>query len=176
LNAAPGIRRLHSLTDAQVEELARVLIDCVEGGASVGFLLPLTPQRALEFWQRVARAVADGRRAIFIAEEQGRILGTVQLVLDMAENQPHRGEISKMLVRTEARRRGVGEALLRAAEAAARAAGRTLLVLDTATPDAARLYERLGWERSGDIPDYALYPDGSPCTTTFYYRRLAGAS
>ena len=100
------------------------------------------------------------------------IIGTVQVIFDLPENQPHRAEIAKMLVRQRARRRGIGAALMRAAEDCARRAGRTLLVLDTSNAEAARLYERLGWQFVGAGPDYALWPQGGLCATTFYYRRL----
>lgn len=169
----PAIRRLHSLTPAHIDQLATVLIDCVEGGASIGFMLPITRDRAVTFWTRVAKAVADGRRAILVAEDDQGICGTVQLVLDMPDNQPHRADLVKMLVHRRARRAGLGAALMRAAEDLARECGRTVLVLDAVTKgDASRLYERLGWQRAGDIPAYALMPDGAPCSTTYYYRIL----
>lgn len=167
------MRRLYTVDDAQVHQLADVLIDCVEGGASVSFMLPLSRERALAFWQRVARDVATGARALLVAEDAHGICGTVQLVFDLPENQPHRGDLAKMLVHHRARRQGLGEALMRAAQDAARESGKTLLVLDTVTGgDAERLYERLGWQRVGVIPDYALMPDGAPCDTTVFYRDL----
>ena len=158
---------------ARVDELADVLRDCVEGGASVGFMLPLADGRPEAFWRQVAAGVAADARHLFVAEDEaGRICGTVSLVLDMPDNQPHRADISKMLVHRRARRQGVAERLLRALEAKARALGRTTLVLDTVTgSDAARLYERMGWQRAGDIPAYALMPDGAPCSTTYYFKR-----
>lgn len=167
------LRRLHALDDAQVDGLADVLIDCVEGGASVGFMLPLTRDRALAFWRAVAQGVAAGRRALLVAEDECGICGTVQLVLDLPENQPHRADLVKMLVHRRVRRRGLGAALVRAAEATARDCGRTLLVLDAVTDGAAaRLYARLGWRRVGDIPEYALMPVGGWCSTTVFYRDL----
>jgi GNAT superfamily N-acetyltransferase len=168
-------RRLHAVDDAQIDALADVLIDCVEGGASVSFMDPLTRDRAVGFWRRVARGVAAGERALLVAEDERGICGTVQLILDLPENQPHRADVAKMLVHRRARRRGLGAALMRAAEATARECGRTVLVLDAVTHgDAARLYERLGWVRVGDIPGYALMPRGGYCSTTFYYRDLGG--
>jgi GNAT superfamily N-acetyltransferase len=168
-----SLRRLHTVDDAQVHQLADVLIDCVEGGASVSFMLPVARDRALAFWQSVARDVATGARALLVAEDASGICGTVQLVFDLPENQPHRGDLAKMLVHHRARRQGLGEALMRAAEDAARERGKTLLVLDAVTGgDAERLYERLGWQRVGVIPDYALMPDGAPCDTTVFYRDL----
>jgi ribosomal protein S18 acetylase RimI-like enzyme len=168
-----SVRRVHALDDAQIEELATVLIDCVDGGASVSFMHPLSRERAVAFWRRVAQGVAAGERALIVAQDAGGICGTVQLVLDQPENQPHRAELSKMLVHRRARRQGLGAALMRAAEAAARDCGKTLLVLDTANDEAERLYERLGWTRVGVIPDYALLPHGGLCRTTVYYRSLA---
>lgn len=167
------VRRLQSVGEAQIEGLADVLIDCVEGGASVGFMHPLTRERAVAFWRRVARGVAAGERALLVAEDAEGICGTVQLVLDVPENQPHRADLCKMLVHRRARRHGLGATLLRAAEAMALECGRDLLVLDAVTEgDAARLYARHGWVRVGDIPRYALMPDGEPCSTTYFYRDL----
>jgi GNAT superfamily N-acetyltransferase len=169
-----SLRRLHALDDAQVDELADLLIDCVEGGASVSFMHPLTRERAVAFWRRVAQGVAAGERALLVAEDAQGVCGTVQLVFDLPENQPHRADLSKMLVHRRARRQGLGAALMRAAEATARECGKTLLVLDAVTGgDAERLYERLGWVRVGAIPGYALMPQGGLCSTTVFYRNLS---
>ncbi len=168
------MRRLHTVTDAQIEQLADVLMDCVDGGASVSFMSPLTRARAAAFWRRVADDVASGKRALLVAEDAQGICGTVQLIFDLPENQPHRADLAKMLVHRRARRQGLGTALMQSAEDAARECGRTLLVLDAVTGgDAARLYERLGWTRVGDIPGYALFPEGGLCSTTVYFRNLA---
>jgi GNAT superfamily N-acetyltransferase len=168
-----SLRRLHTVDDLQIDGLADVLIDCVEGGASVSFMLPLSRGRAVAFWRRVAQAVAAGERALLVADDAHGLCGTVQLVLDQPENQPHRADLAKMLVHRRARRQGLGTALMRAAEATARECGKTLLVLDAVTGgDAARLYESLGWERVGSIPGYALMPEGGLCSTTVYYRNL----
>jgi GNAT superfamily N-acetyltransferase len=170
-----SLRRLHALDEPQIDELASVLIDCVEGGASVSFMLPLARDRAVAFWRRVAQGVAAGERALLVADDAQGLCGTVQLVLDQPENQPHRADLAKMLVHRRARRQGLGAALMRAAEATARECGKTLLVLDAVTDgDAARLYERLGWVRVGVIPGYALWPRGGLCDTTVYYRNLDG--
>ena len=169
-----SLRRLHALDETQIDALAGVLIDCVDGDASVSFMHPLTRDRAAAFWRRVAHGVAAGERALLVAEDAAGVCGTVQLVLDQPENQPHRADLAKMLVHRRARRQGLGAALLQAAEATARDCGKTLLVLDAVTGgDAARLYERLGWQRVGDIPGYALMPRGGLCATTVYYRNLA---
>jgi GNAT superfamily N-acetyltransferase len=169
-----SLRRVYAPDDAQVEGLADILIDCVEGGASVSFMQPLTRERALAFWRRVAQGVTAGERALIVAEDAQGLCGTVQLVLDQPENQPHRADLSKMLVHRRARCRGVGAALLRAAEVTARECGKTLLVLDTASVEAERLYERQGWVRVGLIPGFALLPQGGRCDTTVYYRELDG--
>ena len=167
------VRRLLAVDDAQTEELASLLIHCVEGGASVSFMHPLTRDRAVAFWRRVAQGVAAGERALLVAADSQGLCGTVQLIFDLPENQPHRGDLAKMLVHRRARRQGLGAALMRAAEATARDCGKTLLVLDAVTDgDAARLYERLGWVRVGDIPGYALMPRGGLCSTTVFYRNL----
>lgn len=170
-----AIRRVTGLTEAQISQLADVLVDCVEGGASIGFMLPITRERAVTFWERVGKAVADGRRLMLVAEDERGICGTVQLVLDIADNQPHRADLVKLQVHSRARRRGLGAALMREAERYARLERRSVLVLDTVTDsDAARLYEKLGWVRVGDIPNYALFPDGAPCSTTYYYKQVEG--
>ncbi len=159
---------------ARVDELAEVLRDCVEGGASVGFMLPLAEGRPQAFWRQVAAGVAAGERHLFVAEDAAdRICGTLSLVIDMPDNQPHRADVSKMLVHRRMRRQGVAERLLKALEVKARELGRTTLVLDTVTgSDASRVYERLGWQRVGDIPNYALMPQGPLCSTTYYFKSL----
>ena len=174
----PVIVRSLSAREARgsVPALSEILIDCVEGGASVGFMAPLTRERSDAFWRGVAEGVAAGERALLVAEERagGGIVGTVQVVLAQPENQPHRADIAKMLVLRSARGQGLGTALMRAAEDAARAAGKSLLVLDTcAGSDAERLYGRLGWTRVGLVPGYALYPDGRPGGATFFYKPIA---
>ena len=168
-----SIRRLTAVGDDELSGLADLLIDCVEGGASVSFMHPLTAARAQAFWHDVAESVARGERALLVAADVSGITGTVQLVLDLPENQPHRADVSKMLVHRRARRQGLGAALMRAAEAVARDCGRSLLVLDTVTGGTAeRLYARLGWQRCGVIPGFALMPDGEPCDTTVFFRQL----
>jgi GNAT superfamily N-acetyltransferase len=167
------VRLPRQLGDRDIQQLSDVLIDCVEGGASVSFMLPIARTTAVAFWQGVASQVARGERIIVVAEETGGgIVGTVQVIFAQAENQPHRADVAKMLVHRRARRHGVGAALLAAAENAAREAGKTLLVLDTASGDAERLYARLGWQRCGVVPNYALLPGGGFCDTTFFFRAL----
>ena len=168
----PQVRRLHTVTDAQVQALTDVLIDCVAGGASVSFMHPLSRDKALTFWRQVAAGVAAGERALMVVEDHNGIVGTVQLVLDQPENQPHRADVSKMLVHRRGRRSGFGAALMQAAERVARECGKSLLVLDTASDEAARLYARMGWQECGTVPDFALLPLGGFCDTTFFYRRL----
>ena len=154
--------------------LSDILMDCVKGGASVSFMAPLHDEKASAFWRGVANGVARNDRALLVAEDAADgIVGTVQVVFAQPENQPHRADIAKMLVHRRARRRGIGAMLMEQAEATARAAGRTVLVLDTATgSDAERLYQRLGWQRVGVVPDYALWPDGRLCATTYYYKAV----
>jgi GNAT superfamily N-acetyltransferase len=159
---------------AAAPALAEVLIDCVAGGASVSFMAGLDRAKAERFWADVAaRAERDGR-AVLAAIRAGdrKIVGTVQMIPAGTENQPHRADIAKMLVLRAERRRGLGAALMRAAEAAAAQAGKTLLTLDTASDDAERVYASLGWARVGVIPNYALNPDGSPCDTVIFYKQL----
>lgn len=170
---ASRLRRLHAPESQDIDGLARLLIDCVEGGASVSFMQPLSFERARDYWQGVAQDLGRGARLLLVAEDDEGICGTVQLVLEQPENQPHRADLSKMLVHRRSRRQGVGAALMRAAERAAQEAGKTLLVLDTASAEAERLYAREGWTRVGVIPDYALLPQGGLCDTVVYYRRLA---
>ncbi len=161
----------------RMAELSEVLIDCVEGGASVSFMAPLTRERADAFWTRVAGDVACGARLVLVAETEGRLMGTVQLVLAQPENQPHRADLAKMLVHRSARRQGIGTALLRGAEQAAVREGKTLLVLDTVEgAEGERLYSGLGWVRVGPIPGYALLPYGGLCATVVYYRSLNGVA
>lgn len=167
------IRRLAAPDAAELAGLADVLVDCVEGGASVSFMQPLSRERALAFWRRVADGVIRQERALLVAEDEAGIVGTVQLVFDLPENQPHRADLAKMLVHRRGRRRGLGEALMRAAEQLGRDSGKSLLVLDTVTGgDAERLYARLGWQKSGVIPNYALWPQGGYCDTTYFYKAL----
>ena len=165
---------LTSIGEREIRGLGAVLCDCVEGGASVSFMAPLTRERAEAFWAEAAQRLTRGALLLLSAEDPaGRIVGTVQIVLDQPENQRHRADLAKMLVHRSARRSGVGAALLAAAERAASEAGRTLLVLDTASADAARLYARHGWQRCGEIPQFALWPDGRPCATTIFYKLLS---
>jgi GNAT superfamily N-acetyltransferase len=169
------IRRLGAQeARAHLDALAAVLVDCVDGGASVSYMAPFTHELAREAFDAVARDVERGRRVLVAAFADGELVGTVQVGLATPPNQPHRGDIAKLLVRRSARRRGIAARLMERAEQEARGEGKTLLVLDTVTGDAAeRLYTRLGWTRVGVIPDYALYPDGRPCDTTVFFKSLA---
>ena len=172
--SAASVRRVFEVDDALLDGLVAVLTDCVDAGASVSFMHPLTRERAAAFWRHVADDVHAARRALLVAEDAAGVCGTVQLIFDLPENQPHRADLAKMLVHRRARRQGLGAALMRSAEQTARDCGKTLLVLDAVTDgDAARLYARLGWVRVGDIPNYALFPQGGYCSTTYFYRDLA---
>jgi GNAT superfamily N-acetyltransferase len=173
------VGRLQGSADERaIQQLADVLLDCVDGDASVSFMWPLPRAQALDFWRRMADSAAAGERILLLAyDEQGEVIGTVQVVLAQPENQPHRADIAKMLVHRRGRKRGIGAALMRAAEQAAVDAGKTLLVLDTASADAERLYEREGWRLVGHIPGYALLPRGGLCSTKYYYKPIgAGAA
>jgi len=172
MSDAVHVRCLDAIGDREIQGLSDVLIDCVEGGASVSFMLPMTRAKAEAFWHGVSASVARGERVVLAAEDAAGIIGTAQVILAQPENQPHRGDLAKMLVHRRARRRGIGEALLVAAERSALEAGKTLLVLDTASADAERLYARQGWQRCGVIPDYALWPDGGFCPTTIFFKFL----
>lgn len=171
---AVTVERVLELDDVTIDGLAAVTVDCVAGGASVGFMHPFEHADGIAFWAGVADGVASCERLLLVARDEDGIVGTVQVVLAAMPNQPHRADIAKMQVHRRARRRGVGASLLEAAEAEAALAGRTVLVLDTVTnTDAYRLYERMGYQRVGEIPDYALWPDGQLCPTTFFWKRLA---
>lgn len=165
---------IRSLEPRDLDALTDVLVDCVEGGASVSFMLPLSRDKARQFWADAAAAVAHGERVVLVAEDgTGAIVGTVSLIPAQPENQHHRADVAKMLVHRRARHQGVGAALLAAIERAASDAGKTLLVLDTVTgTDAYRLYTRHGWQRCGEIPHYAHWPDGRPCPTTIFFKTL----
>ena len=157
---------------AAIGELAEVLVDCVEGGASVSFMLPYSSEDATKFFEKVIASIARDETVLIAAKLDRRIVGTVQLGLDMPPNQPHRGDIKKLLVHRAARKLGLGAKLMERAEAEAKARGRSLLVLDTAGDEAERLYVRGGWTRAGTIPDYAMWPQGGFCNTTFFWKRV----
>ncbi len=171
------VRRLNAAGAASARgRLATILRDCVDAGASVSFLPPLAAEAALGFWQRVASDVAQGKRCVLAAWLDGVLVGTVQLDLAMPPNQPHRADVQKLLVAPQARRRGVARALMHAVEEAASASGRSLLVLDTRAGDAAEpLYRSLGWTEVGQIPRFALNPDGSFCATVIFYKDVLTA-
>lgn len=158
----------------RLDELVDLLIDSVDGGASIGFMSPLSRERAAAFWQQIALGVAGRERVVLIGEDaSGQVVGTAQLITGQPDNQPHRADVAKLLVHSRARRQGVAQQLMAQLEAAARDAGKTLLVLDTATGSGAEtFYTRTGWQRAGVIPDYALMPGGEPCATTLFYKAL----
>ena len=158
--------------EAVIVELAEVLADCVNGGASVNFMLPYETADAVLFFRKVIAAMQRGEIVLPAAKLGGRIVGTVQLGLDTPPNQPHRGEVKKLLVHRAARNRGVGAALMQRIEDIAKQRGRTLLVLDTASDSAERLYERGGWQRLGTIPDYAMWPQGGFCDTIIFWKKI----
>jgi GNAT superfamily N-acetyltransferase len=159
--------------EAALDQLADVLVDCVEGGASVSFMSPFSHDQALGFFRKVASSVAAGDTVLLAARLDGNIVGTVQLGLDTPPNQPHRADIKKMLVHRGARGRGIGALLMTEVEEEAQRRGRWLLVLDTVPGENGhRLYLRAGWNQTGIVPDYALFPDGRPCDTAIMWKRL----
>lgn len=170
------IRRLEAAdVRARLDGLAAVLRDCVEGGAGVGYMRPFTHEQARRVYEAYAEEVEQGRRILLAAFSAGTLVGTVQVVFAPHPNQPHRADIARMAVHRSARRQGIAQLLMERAESEARAAGRTLLVLDTVTgSDAERLYARLGWTRVGVIPGYALDPDGRLSDTTVFWKAVAG--
>ena len=157
---------------AAIADLADVLADCVEGGASVSFMLPFGHDDAAKFFEKIIASIALGETVLVAAKLNGRIVGTVQLGIDMPPNQPHRADIKKLLVHRAARNHGLGAKLMERAEQEAKARGRTLLVLDTAGAEAERLYVRNGWQRVGVVPDYAMWPGGGFCDTTFFWKKV----
>jgi ribosomal protein S18 acetylase RimI-like enzyme len=157
----------------QLDALATVLQDCVEGGASVSYMAPFSHADARAAFEGFVDDAERGDRLILAAFDDQELVGTVQVILKLPPNQPHRGEIAKLLVHRRARKRGIAQRLMEGAETEARAEGKSLLVLDTVTGDnAERLYTRLGWSRVGVIPGYALYPDGRPCDTTVFWKSV----
>ena len=159
-----------------LDQLARLLVDAVDSGASVSFMSPLPVDEAREWWRKTIDR-ADPRAIILVARDDSGIAGSVSMHPAWPPNQPHRADIAKLLVHRRARRRGIGRALMEEIERRAQAAGFTLLVLDTVRGDPAeQLYTTSGWQRVGVIPDYALYPDGRPCDTVVFYKRLPLAS
>lgn len=166
------VRRITALKHAQFLDLCELLIDAVEGGASVGFLGPLSVRTAAEYWEGVISELSSGL-GLFVAEDGDTIAGAVQVALCARENGQHRAEIRKLCVLRSRRRQGIGASLMRAAEEFAAAQGRTLLVLDTEEGSTAEaMYARSGWQRAGAIPDYAASPDGTPHGTVFFFKRI----
>ncbi len=159
---------------AVLPDLVRMLEECVEGGASIGFVLPLEAGELESYWQGVVQSLRAGGKRLLVAREGGRIVGSVQLALEPRRNGAHRAEVQKVLVAPVARRRGLGEALMSAAEQTARDAGRLLLILDVRTNDPAeRLYRRLGFSTAGVIPYYSSSPDRTTYDgSTFMYKWL----
>lgn len=153
--------------------LTDLLVEAVAGGASIGFMAGFDEAAAAAYWTARAAAMARGDLVILVAVSSGAVAGTITLAIDTPPNQPHRADVQKMMVAENAQRRGLGAALMTAVETEARHRGRRLLVLDTISHSAAaRLYERCGWQRAGEIPDYALMPGGGLAPTTVYFKRL----
>jgi GNAT superfamily N-acetyltransferase len=168
------VRRLNA-ADARysLDALGEVLADCVEGGASVSFMAPFSKSAAAAFFEKLLPEVERGDRILLAAYDGSKLVGTVQVVTATPPNQPHRGDVAKLLVLRSARGQGVAALLMQRAEESAREAGKSLLVLDTVTGgDAERLYQRLGWTKVGVIPNYALFPDGRFCDTTVFWKQV----
>lgn len=162
--------------DAALEDLSDILQCCVHAGASIGFILPFKPEQARQYWaDRVRPELRSGALELFVARDAGRILGTVQLIPAAMPNQPHRADVAKLLVHPNARRKGLGRALMHALEARAAMLGRTLLVLDTRSSDPSRvLYQNLGFQIAGEIPNYCRNPfENRLEPTTFMFKDLA---
>lgn len=169
------IEELKEVNNSIVADLAALTLDIVQGGASVGFMQSISKEKASEFWRNVLARVQQDKIVLFIAKDtlSGHIIGTVQLQIDLPQNQPHRADVAKMLVHSSFRRLGIAENLLQQLESAARRRKKSLLVLDTVTNSPAHnLYLKCGWEVVGDIPNFALFPDGTPCSTTYFYKNL----
>jgi len=165
--------RLSKPSPAQLDALARLLHDCIDAGASIGWVRTPSLDAARAYWQRIADSEARGERCWWVIEEAGAMLGTAQLVTDGPENGRLRAEVCKVMVHPAARRRGFGQALMRAAEAEALTLGKRLILLDTNTDSPAqRLYEGLGWQVCGVMPDYAEQADGSLGATTWMFKQL----
>jgi GNAT superfamily N-acetyltransferase len=156
---------------ADVRSLALLLLDAIADNAGVSFMPGLSQRDAEGWWRSVLSA---DRTVVLVARDGRDIVGTVQLQASWAPNQPHRADVAKLIVHRSARRRGIARALMEALEQQARRAGYTLLLLDTRKGDhPEKLYVSMGWVRVGDVPNFALNPDGSLCTTVFYYKQLA---
>ena len=157
-----------------LDALADILDNCVNGGASVSFMLPFSTEKARAFWQGIAGSVERNERVVLACiDSQDDVIGTVQLITDQPENQPHRADVAKLLVHEKARRKGAAMALMEELEVQARARGISVLVLDTSTGSGAEtFYQRAGWQKVGEIPRYALMPDGAMTATSVFCKFL----
>lgn len=170
------ISQVTSPDEGLLSELAALTVDVVQHNASIGFMLPFTLADAAAFWTKIGQRVTAGHVILLVARDKAssEVIGTVQLIIDQPTNQPHRADVAKMHVHSKARRLGIGEQLLYAIEDEAIKRKKHILVLDTVTGSPASfLYQKLGWIKVGDIPEYALFPDGAYCSTTYYYKKLA---
>lgn len=167
-----ALRRVHSGEAALLEPLAELLIDAVHSGASVGFLAPLSATTAQDYWRGVLQSVGESL-LLWVAELDGRVVGSVQLALSEKDNGSHRGEVQKLFVHRSARGHGIATQLMALVETEARRRHRTLLVLDTLLGSQAEdVYRHLGWARAGEIPQYAAAPDGALFPTVIYFKTL----
>jgi len=169
------IEEIRESSEALLAELADLTFNIVQGGASVGFMDDLTIEQAISFWTEVLNKVKQQKTVLIVAKNvlSNRIAGTVQLQTDLPSNQAHRADVAKMLVHTDFRRMGIAQRLLRHIERIAIDLNKTLMVLDTVTDSPAYImYQKCGWTIVGDIPNYVLLPNGSPCSTTYFYKNL----
>jgi acetyltransferase len=168
-----AIRQVAGRESDLLEGLSELLIDIVDGGASVGFLAPMSRETARGYWEKILDAVGPSLK-LWVAEVEGKVVGSVQLALCEKENAPHRADLQKLFVMSACRGQGISSRLLDELERYARSAGRTLLVLDTEQGSLAEtVYQRFGWQRAGAIPGFALTPHGKMHATVYYYKTLA---
>lgn len=159
--------------NSYIQALSALLIQCVDDGASIGFLPPLATAQASQYWQQVNTAIINNERVLIIASNEHTIVGCVQLALCSKANAQHRAEVEKLMVSPNARKQGIAKALINTLEAQARLYQRSLIVLDTRKGDAAsHLYKKLFYCEAGTIPDFAINAEGSKDATVLFYKQL----
>ncbi|WP_293955460.1 MULTISPECIES: N-acetyltransferase [unclassified Sphingobacterium] len=169
------IEEIKESSDILITQLVHLTFNVVQGGASIGFMDDLTVEQASRFWSEVLDKVKQQKTVLIVAKNSvtNQLFGTVQLQIDLPTNQAHRADVAKMLVHSDFRRMGIAQKLLQRIEKIAIALNKTLMVLDTVTDSAAYfMYQKCGWTIVGDIPNYALLPNGLPCSTTYFYKSL----
>lgn len=179
MNELYHIERVSDDDKTIIQDLADLTIDSVRNGASIGFMRNVTQTDARQFWNQVLDKASQGKVVLLLARESNthQVVGTVQLQTDLPKNQTHRADVAKMMVHSEHRRKGIAEQLLIEIEKIALAQNRLVLVLDTVSGSAAHyLYQKRGWMEVGNIPDYAMLPNGELCSTTYFYKNLLKTS